>query len=105
MTLAKQYGADRIWIVNVGHFKGYELPTEFFLDRDQRFASPSHNIYRVLTITHPSGGRIRLTAAVWSHWRQLTRIVDPSNRLGLDLVDSPAEDDDDDDLEADDIDR
>ena len=32
MTLAKQYGADRIWIVNVGHFKGYELPTEFFLD-------------------------------------------------------------------------
>ncbi len=32
MTLAKQYGADRIWIVNVGHFKGYELPTEFFLN-------------------------------------------------------------------------
>ena len=26
MRLAKQYGADRIWIVNVGHFKGYELP-------------------------------------------------------------------------------
>jgi hypothetical protein len=32
MSLAKQYGADRIWIVNVGHFKGYELPLEFFLD-------------------------------------------------------------------------
>ena len=32
MSLAKQYGADRIWIVNVGHFKGYELPTEFFLN-------------------------------------------------------------------------
>ncbi len=32
MSLAKEYGADRIWIVNVGHFKGYELPTEFFLD-------------------------------------------------------------------------
>jgi hypothetical protein len=31
MSLAKQYGADRIWIVNVGHFKGYELPLEFFL--------------------------------------------------------------------------
>lgn len=31
MTLAKQYGADRIWVVNVGHFKGYELPMEFFL--------------------------------------------------------------------------
>lgn len=31
MSLAKQYGADRIWIVNVGHFKGYEFPTEFFM--------------------------------------------------------------------------
>jgi len=31
MSLAKTYGADRIWIVNVGHFKGYELPTEYFL--------------------------------------------------------------------------
>jgi hypothetical protein len=31
MTLAKQYGADRIWIVNVGHFRGYEFPIEFFL--------------------------------------------------------------------------
>ncbi len=32
MSLTKQYGADRIWIVNVGHFKGYEFPTEYFLD-------------------------------------------------------------------------
>ncbi len=32
MSLAKQYGADRIWIVNVGHFKGYEFPMEFFLN-------------------------------------------------------------------------
>ena len=31
MSLAKQYGADRVWIVNVGHFKGYEFPTEFFM--------------------------------------------------------------------------
>jgi hypothetical protein len=31
MSLAKAYSADRIWIVNVGHFKGYEVPTEFFL--------------------------------------------------------------------------
>jgi len=31
MSLAKQYGADRIWIVNAGHFKGYELPIEYFL--------------------------------------------------------------------------
>jgi hypothetical protein len=32
MSLAKQYGADKIWIVNVGHFKGYEFPIEYFLD-------------------------------------------------------------------------
>jgi hypothetical protein len=31
MSMAKAYGADRIWIVNVGHFKGYEFPLEFFL--------------------------------------------------------------------------
>ena len=31
MTMAKEYGADRIWIVNVGHFKGYELPLEYFM--------------------------------------------------------------------------
>jgi hypothetical protein len=32
LSLAKQYGADRIWIVNVGHFKGYEFPLEYFMD-------------------------------------------------------------------------
>ncbi|WP_051197515.1 glycosyl hydrolase 115 family protein [Flavobacterium soli] len=32
MALSKQYEADRIWIVNVGHFKGYELPMEYFMD-------------------------------------------------------------------------
>jgi len=32
MTLARQYGADRIWIVNVGHFKGYEYPVSFLMD-------------------------------------------------------------------------
>jgi hypothetical protein len=32
MSLAKQYGADRIWIVNVGHLKGYELPMQYFMD-------------------------------------------------------------------------
>jgi hypothetical protein len=32
MSLAKQYGADRIWIVNVGHFnKSAEFPLEFFI--------------------------------------------------------------------------
>lgn len=32
MSLSKDYGADRVWIVNVGHFKGYEIPLEYFLD-------------------------------------------------------------------------
>ncbi len=32
MSLSKQYGADRIWIVNVGHFKGYEFPLEYFMN-------------------------------------------------------------------------
>ena len=31
MSLAKGYGADRVWIVNVGHFKHVLLPMEFFL--------------------------------------------------------------------------
>jgi hypothetical protein len=31
MSLTGQYGADRIWIVNVGHFKGYEFPLEYFM--------------------------------------------------------------------------
>jgi len=31
MTLAWRYGADRIWIVNVGDLKPMEFPTEFFL--------------------------------------------------------------------------
>ena len=31
MNLALQYGADRIWIVNVGDLKPMEFPTEFFL--------------------------------------------------------------------------
>jgi len=31
MTLAWQYGADRIWIVNVGDLKPMEFPIEFFL--------------------------------------------------------------------------
>ena len=32
MHLAKEYGADQIWVVNVGHFKGYELPMEYFMN-------------------------------------------------------------------------
>ena len=32
MHLAYEYGADRIWIVNVGHLQHVVLPTEFFLN-------------------------------------------------------------------------
>ncbi len=32
MNLALQYGADRIWVVNVGDIKPMELPISFFLD-------------------------------------------------------------------------
>ncbi len=48
MSLAKQYGADRVWIVNVGHFKGYELPTEYFLDlawNTERWTNDNINEY------------------------------------------------------------
>ena len=31
LSLAKQYGADRIWMVNVGHLRGYEYPLEYFM--------------------------------------------------------------------------
>ncbi|HUA68077.1 MAG TPA: glycosyl hydrolase 115 family protein [Candidatus Saccharimonadales bacterium] len=32
MNLAYQHHARRIWIVNVGHLKGYELPIQFFMN-------------------------------------------------------------------------
>jgi hypothetical protein len=32
LSLAKEYGADRIWIVNVGHLKGCEFPLEYFMN-------------------------------------------------------------------------
>ncbi|HTR99758.1 MAG TPA: glycosyl hydrolase 115 family protein, partial [Bacteroidota bacterium] len=32
MSRAAELGARRIWIVNAGHLKGYELPLEFFMD-------------------------------------------------------------------------
>ena len=33
MSMAWQFGADRVWIVNVGDLKPMEFPIEFFLDR------------------------------------------------------------------------
>lgn len=32
MHLAREYGADRLWLVNVGDIKPMEFPTSFFLD-------------------------------------------------------------------------
>ncbi|EEF60949.1 glycosyl hydrolase 115 family protein [Pedosphaera parvula] len=32
MSLAVEYGADRVWIVNVGHLKGCEFPLEYFMN-------------------------------------------------------------------------
>jgi hypothetical protein len=43
MSLAKQYGADRIWIVNVGHFKGYEFPMEYFFSLGWDTEAPVNN--------------------------------------------------------------
>ncbi len=48
MSLAKEYGADRIWIVNVGHFKGYEFPLEYFMDlawKTDRWTNQNINDY------------------------------------------------------------
>lgn len=32
MSLADKYGANKIWIVNVGHLKGYAFPISYFMD-------------------------------------------------------------------------
>jgi hypothetical protein len=58
MSLAKQYGADRIWIVNVGHFKGYELPTEYFLNlawNTDQWTNSNINEYTRLWVTREFG--------------------------------------------------
>lgn len=58
MSLAKQYGADRIWIVNVGHFKGYELPTEYFLNlawNTDQCTNSNINEYTRLWVTREFG--------------------------------------------------
>jgi len=59
MSLAKQYGADKIWIVNAGHFKGYEFPMEYFLDlawNSDRFGNESMFDYTKQWATREFGG-------------------------------------------------
>ena len=58
MSLAKQYGADRIWIVNVGHFKGYELPIEYFMSLawdTGKWTNSNINEYTRLWVTREFG--------------------------------------------------
>jgi hypothetical protein len=78
-----------------------DAATAVVLDRPLDFTVA---MFRFMTITHPSGGRIRLSVTVWSRWRQLARVLDPYNRLGLDFVDWRAEQFDDDGFDQNDID-
>ena len=58
MSLAKQYGADKIWIVNVGHFKGYELPMEYFMSLawdTNKWNNSNINEYTRLWVTREFG--------------------------------------------------
>jgi hypothetical protein len=60
MSLAKQYGADRIWVVNVGHFKGYELPMEYFMNlgwNTERWNNTNINEYTRLWATREFGAQ------------------------------------------------
>ena len=60
MTLSKQYGADRIWIVNVGHFRGYEFPLEYFMNlawNTDRWTNNNINEYTELWAKREFGPR------------------------------------------------
>src|SRR5581483_5775318 len=50
MNLAYSYGADRIWIVNVGDLKPMEIPIEFFLK--QAWDPPAMTAQRMSRFTH-----------------------------------------------------
>ena len=66
MTLAKEYGADRIWIVNVGHFKGLEIPIEYFMHlawNTERWTNRTltniHGFGQLVNSARPFGGNRR----------------------------------------------
>jgi hypothetical protein len=66
MSLAKQYGADEVWIVNVGHFKGYELPMEYFLELawdTDRWTNDNVREYMALWAAREFGEAIAVEAA------------------------------------------
>lgn len=49
MSLAKQYGADRIWIVNVGKFKNLEFAIDYWLNLGWNFNRWTNNSMREYT--------------------------------------------------------
>ena len=58
MSLAKEYGADRIWIVNVGKFKNIEFATDYFLNlgwNTNRWTSNTMREYTRLWATREFG--------------------------------------------------
>jgi hypothetical protein len=59
MTLAKQYGADRIWIVNVGKFKNLEFAIDYWLNlgwNTNRWTNDTMREYTKLWATREFGG-------------------------------------------------
>ena len=58
MSLAKQYGADRIWIVNVGKFKNIEFSIDYFLNlgwNSNRWTNDTMREYAQLWATREFG--------------------------------------------------
>ena len=58
MSLAKQYGADRIWIVNVGKFKNLEFAIDYFLNlgwNSNRWTNDTMHEYTRLWATREFG--------------------------------------------------
>lgn len=49
MSLAKQYGADRIWVVNVGKFKNLEFAVDYWLNLGWNFNRWTNNSMREYT--------------------------------------------------------
>ena len=57
MHLALAYGADRIWIVNVGDLKPMEFPIEFFLDYARTPGAGTRTIWLSLRAVGDAGVR------------------------------------------------
>jgi hypothetical protein len=77
MNLAYHYGADRIWIVNVGDLKPMEFPIEFFLtlawDPEKWPKERSANIRE----SGPSDSSVRVCRADRRHHFQVHKVQRP----------------------------